>query len=51
VDKLAACRNAHKISKNRLKRRFFTLQTAKAAHKSWFLRNKMAQKPAGATGC
>jgi hypothetical protein len=32
-------------------RRFFTLQTPKAAHKSWFFRHKVPQKPTNATGC
>jgi hypothetical protein len=31
-------------------RHFFTLQTPKAAHKSWFLHSKMEQKPTSATG-
>jgi hypothetical protein len=43
-------RFARKTSKSRLKGGFFTLQTAKAACKSWFLRHKGMQKPASATG-
>jgi hypothetical protein len=44
-------RFALRISKKAPIRRFFTLQTPKAARKSWFLRYKLVQKPTSATGC
>jgi hypothetical protein len=43
-----ASRNQHqKIAEQAI----FTLQTPKVAHKSWFLRQKVPQKPTSTTDC